>query len=275
METFIDASNRHTLKAMANLELGEIEPIAFLENNFSYGNAQHNHYGIAFVARIRNKDPMKDLRATIHSRGHFIPYDDDSVALSLAHNDAVMRLARDYLKNLDIDAAPEFEIEENLKYKNRYIFHNNLIKPLFNFFGRFHFHDSLQDLRERTSHVMFEANPRKILDVACGENTDAIQFAKRPGVDLVVGNDVSWSQIQLMSEGFTSEKFRNISSFILFTNHDARRLPFADSFFDSVICKNVLHHMDDLGSVKNLINEVVRVQYLRQLDGVDGMVHPP
>ncbi|MBI2578932.1 MAG: class I SAM-dependent methyltransferase [Candidatus Aenigmarchaeota archaeon] len=258
-ETFIDAANRHASKTIRNLQLGEVEPIAFLENRFRYEGREHFHRGIAFVGRIRNMDPQQDLKAAVHSRGHLVPCEDTSVPVGLLHNKTVVELARSYVRSLDLDSVPEFEVEENIKYGSRYAFHDAVVKPLFRSLGRFHFQHSIQDLEAKILEITQACKHDTILDVACGENTAVLRFTQLPGVRLVVGNDVSWSQIKLMSERFSSPTFRNISSFILFTNHDARRLPFGDNHFDFVLCKNVLHHMENVRAVKTLINEVIRV----------------
>jgi ubiquinone/menaquinone biosynthesis C-methylase UbiE len=259
METFIDAANRHAAKTITNLALGEIEPIAFLTNSFIYKSQTHTHHGIAFAARIRNPDPMSDLRAATNSRGHFVPYDDPSVSFSLTHNAAVMDLVRSYLSRVNLTSIPEEEIQENLKYQSRYVFHDATIKPLFKLFGRLHFQHSIQELEQKMTEMLLAEDHERILDVACGESSSVVGLGRLPGVNLVVGNDVSWSQVQLMNQRFTSDQFRDLKSALLFTNHDARHLPFADGYFDFVICKNVLHHMPDYESAASLIQEVVRV----------------
>ena len=57
----------------------------------------------------------------------------------------------------------------------------------------------------------------------------------------------------------STDEMKNTSSFLLFTNNDARALPFGNRYFDFVICKNVLHHMPNLESVNRLVGETVRV----------------
>jgi ubiquinone/menaquinone biosynthesis C-methylase UbiE len=99
---------------------------------------------------------------------------------------------------------------------------------------------------------------RRMLDVACGENTTVFDLAQCPTTDLVVGNDVSWSQVRLMTQR-VQEKVQNSSAFALFTNHDARRLPFRDGTFDFALCKNVLHHMETYSDLKRLLSELLRV----------------
>jgi ubiquinone/menaquinone biosynthesis C-methylase UbiE len=261
METFIDAACRLALHSVAKLQLGEIEPVAFLKNHFTFGDQEWYHHGIAFAARIRNPDPEGIVRDTIHSRAQLIPHDDTDVPFGLLHNAAVAQLVRRRLDETDFGDVPEFEVAENLKYKGRYKFHNLVVKPCFRWFGRgcFLFPYSVRQCDEKILSILRSGEHGKILDVACGENRAVVDLAKIPGVNLAVGNDVSWSQIQLMAERHDGEDMRNRESLVLFTNHDARRLPFGDQSFDFVLCKNVLHHMKDIDSVRRLIDEVVRV----------------
>lgn len=256
-ETFIEAANRHASRSISHIELGEIEPIAFLKNRFSFEDRKCVHEGIAFIGRIRNSDPYTDLKNTTHTRAYFVNY-DSKINSTLTHNEGVLNLAYQYLLHLNVDDAPEEEVSENLKYKNNYIFHNRVTKKIFKAFGHL-YKNSISDLYDKIDEIIINSNSKKVLDVACGENAEIINIAKMPGIDLVVGNDVSWSQIQLMNNSYTEEIINDLNSFLFFSNHDARKFPFSDNYFDVVICKNVLHHMDSLDSVNKLISESIRI----------------
>lgn len=258
-ETFIDSAARHARNYMDNLELGEIEPIAFLSNTFSYQDDVHQHLGIAFAARIRNIEPEQDLQTAVHDKGFLIPYDNLETQFSLTHNESVVDVARQYLLKRDLTSTAEFEIAENIKYRNRYILHEKIFKPLIKFLGSYSFQYSLQELQTRIMQIAVQDKHQTFLDVACGENRTVFDVVQLDKAELVVGNDVSWSQVQLLSDRLDITDFRNIESFLLFTNHDARYMPFTDRFFDFVLCKNVLHHMADVESVTQLLNEIVRV----------------
>jgi ubiquinone/menaquinone biosynthesis C-methylase UbiE len=261
METFIEAAGRLASHAVPGIQLGEMEPVAFLRNHFTFRDQECFHHGIAFVARVRNEDPEGKLREALHSRAQLVPHDDDSVPFGLLHNAEVARLARQRLDGLDFADIPEPEVAENLRYRRRYQFHNRIVKPMFRAFGRggWIFPYSLKQFDAKILSILRSGECGRVLDVACGENRAVMDLARIPGVSLAVGNDVSWSQIQLMAEGWGEEHLRNRDSLVLFTNHDARRLPFSDRSFDFVLCKNVLHHMPGLDSVRRLIDEVVRV----------------
>lgn len=259
-ESFIDAANRHASRAMHGVLLGEIEPIAFLTNTFEYGDARHVHEGIAFVARVRNADPYRDLSAARYSRGYFVPLADESITFSLSHNDAVVRLAREYVQRIDFKGLAELEISENLKYRTRYALNDRIVKKVFRYASRLPiFEDSIEGLYRRTDDAILAGSHSKILDVACGDNDGVFSFGELEGVELVVRNDVSWSQIELMRARFPSHRLRNRKSFVLLTNHDARHMPFGDSVFDVAYCKNTLHHMEDHYSAIQLLAELRRV----------------
>jgi ubiquinone/menaquinone biosynthesis C-methylase UbiE len=103
------------------------------------------------------------------------------------------------------------------------------------------------------------ANNGAFLDIACGDNELVLGVAQTDEFSLVVGNDVSWSQIQLLAQRPENAALRDHAALTLFTNHDARHLPFADTRFSVGFAKNVLHHMDGLPSVRALVDELIRV----------------
>jgi ubiquinone/menaquinone biosynthesis C-methylase UbiE len=256
-ETFIAACVRHASKTMQNIQLGEIEPVAFLENKFCYNNEIAIHKGIAFVGRIRNIDPFADLKKSKYTRGHLFHYGNTAVKMSLDPNQNAFEEALKHISKIEFDDSVEHEISENIRYKKRYIFHEKFVKRLLNVLSHI-YKISIHDLYDKINKIILENNCKKYLDIACGENTAVFQIAKMQNMNLVIGNDVSWGQIDLI-DNLKKEINENEASFILFTNHDARRLPFIDSYFDIVMCKNVLHHMNNLNSVEKLINEVIRV----------------
>ncbi len=258
-ETFIACCKRLVSKNIEEVELGELEPLARITNTFTFEDRVCVHKGIAFTGRIRNSDPHKAIKKTLNSRGKLIPYHETTTLSRLSHNDEVLNLAKKYLKNHNLDKVPESEISENFKYRGRYVFHNKITKRIFRGFGRFLFKYSINDLDNKIKELIFSCEPKTIIDVACGENTAVIDFAKCKGVELVVGNDVSWSQLEFLNQSITADDSRGTQSFLLFTNHDARRLPFKNKYFDIAICKNVLHHMEDLDSLRKLMEEMLRV----------------
>ena len=93
-ETFLGAVIRHASRVLENIQLGEIEPIAFLENCFTYEGQTHTHLGVAFDARVRNPGIGSAIQKTIFSRGHLLRLDQTGTRFELTHNAQVMEIAR-------------------------------------------------------------------------------------------------------------------------------------------------------------------------------------
>jgi ubiquinone/menaquinone biosynthesis C-methylase UbiE len=259
-ESFVDAAGRHAQKSIQGLEIGEVEPVAFFENTFKFDDQVHVHLGIGFVGRVRNTDLAARLRSVVGSRAHLIDSNNPLPPFSLTHNKAMAESAATYVKALDASSSPEIEVAENLRYRRRYEFHDRFVKPLFYKAGNHLFEHSLDDLNSQIHQgVTKYANNGAFLDVACGDNSLVLDLAKSEAFSLLVGNDVSWSQVQLLSSRKKVADLRDRSAFTLFTNHDARHLPFPSAKFDVGFCKNVLHHMDSLQSVRALLDELIRV----------------
>ena len=69
-------------------------------------------------------------------------------------------------------------------------------------------------------------------------------------MNLVVGNDISWSQIELLNDKYQE---------VIFTNHNAASLPFINKVFDVAYCSNTLHHMPNKKTLINLLNSMERI----------------
>jgi ubiquinone/menaquinone biosynthesis C-methylase UbiE len=258
-ENFVGACQRHISKFFEGVILGEIEPVAFLKNRFKYGDEIHEHRGVAFIARVRNENQQSVLDQMPHSRGHFVSIHTQQLDLAYMDHQKILGHAIEKIKSANAYSNQELEVLTNARYRYRYKFHDVFIKPTVRFLSNFFYRYSIQDLENTIKELVLSTEPQSVLDVACGDNLSIVRFSTVDDVPLVVGNDISWSQIELMSGRLEPDRFRNTRSFTLFTNHDARRLPFRDQAFDFVICKNVLHHMPDQESVMGLLAEVQRV----------------
>lgn len=62
-------------------------------------------------------------------------------------------------------------------------------------------------------------------------------------MSLIVGNDISWSQIQFLNSKFDD---------VIFTNHNAAALPFKEDSFEIAYCSNTLHHMPNKITLVNM-----------------------
>ena len=69
-------------------------------------------------------------------------------------------------------------------------------------------------------------------------------------MNLVVGNDISWSQIESLNNKYQE---------VIFTNHNAVSLPFIDKAFDVAYCSNTLHHMPNKKTLINLLKSMEKV----------------
>ena len=89
-----------------------------------------------------------------------------------------------------------------------------------------------------------------IIDVSCGEDKFIFNLSRELEMNLVVGNDISWSQIELLNDKYQE---------VIFTNHNAASLPFINKVFDVAYCSNTLHHMPNKKTLINLLNSMERI----------------
>jgi len=217
--------------------LGEIEPIARIYNIFRYNKKTYIHYGIAFIARLRNRSIAKlnDMA------GSFVyPSPREIEKINRYANKEVVRVAIKRIKKFST-LFPEKEIAINEKYKFRYLIHNNIIKK---FLLTSHFKKKKKIVSLITSMI---GNAENFLDVSCGDSDLILDVAKLKNINYLVGNDISWSQIKTINKNNRK---------VLFTNHNAEYLPFRDNAFDVAYCGNTLHHMPEKQNLINLLNSI-------------------
>ncbi len=89
--------------------------------------------------------------------------------------------------------------------------------------------------REVTVSWLAEVGPHmRVLDVGCGEGHISECIRRLPGVELVCALDRSLTAVT---------KGQKLFSEIEFSVCDANSLPFADSYFDAVVCNNLWEHV--------------------------------
>src|SRR5687768_5471899 len=72
-----------------------------------------------------------------------------SISLSnVFYNAKVLKIAKNYIESVQSISSPEFEIQQNKKYKKRHIFHNLTVKSVFAFLCRM----TKQELQDLSSH---------------------------------------------------------------------------------------------------------------------------
>ena len=242
---------------LPEIKLSDIEPFMFLKNKFHYKGKTTIHEGIAFTGRIRSNRPNELIKRGTGLRAHFVPCDIEINNISTSHNQKVFSEACKYIRKKPYGKHPFYEREINLneKYQNRYIFHDRVIKKIFSVLSEVFGNYSISDFKKMEEELILNQNPKSFIDVACGENDLCERIAFKSNIDIIVGNDISFSQIDILIKRGAINQFNSV----IYTNHDALNMPFMDNQFDIAICKNVLHHMPDYPSIKKIIAETVRI----------------
>lgn len=229
------ATRRIAKKVHDDIIIGEIEPIALVTNIFKYGEEEHINTGIVSMARVRNFDEIK--KSLIAGDFLFVSKQELHKINKYANN-KVVQLALKRIKRFSLN-FPEHEIKTNEKYKLRYAFHNTIVK-------RFLLTSKIKK-KEAFNQLIFDKiwSINSFIDVSCGDNIFLNTLIhKVPEVELVVGNDISRSQIDLIKK--ENQK-------IIYTNHNAVYLPFKEKTFDIAYCANTLHHMTSKKDMQNLL----------------------
>lgn len=223
-----------------SLSIGEVEPVTLVYNHFKSNLDTHTHRGIGFIARIRS---VKDLKRMTQN-GRFLMLTDESAEnISSYSNKHVARECQKRISQKKM-AIQENEIATNELYKNRYVFHDRIVK-------KYILTEKLKrkrEFQEKILECIGEAST--VLDASCGDNNLIRKISQKTETQYVIGNDISWSQILLT---------KNSASNLLFTNHDATSLPFKDQAFDVCFCSNTLHHMPFPQHLKGILESIFRV----------------
>jgi ubiquinone/menaquinone biosynthesis C-methylase UbiE len=93
---------------------------------------------------------------------------------------------------------------------------------------------------------------RRILDLACGTGRHTLYLAQR-GFELYA-TDMAGTALEMAREKAEKLGLYNIH----FQEHDMRSIPFADNYFDAVICTLAIHH-GTAEQIQKTIDEVYRV----------------
>lgn len=239
-ETVRDATKRIICQEIGITEIDELEPIALSKNTFSYEEETTEHFGLVIMARI-NSESKCDYGKSFYKL-------DETVlkCVNQFSDKKILQLFINRFSNIVLDNSNNFqndEIETNRKYHLRYKFHNEVIKK--------YFLTSKMKNKEQLNEMMSEKTRgcSKFLDVSCGDNSLLFDLKYDEKFEFIVANDISWSQIELISS----------KNNVFFTNHNAITFPFKNDAFDFVYCSNTLHHMPNKKSMNSLLDSLLRV----------------
>jgi predicted adenylyl cyclase CyaB len=222
------------------MSLGEIEPIAFVKNRFHHNGKIFEHLGIAFSARLRNQSSVNVKNLL----GRFVNIDDKELeSINRYANREVARLCNKRIEGFETE-FPENEISTNEKYRFRYLVHDKIVK-------KFLLTPKLKRKEQLISKIREKnGSAQSLLDVSCGDSDLIYRLGASCNFDYIVGNDVSWGQINTK---------HGLGTNIIFTNHNASYLPFKDDAFDVLYCGNTLHHMASRQDLEMLFSSCLRV----------------
>lgn len=239
-ESVRQAVERITYKEIGKEIIREIEPIAISKNIFSCKQEMIEHVGLAIIARVD-----LNLKNKFEKNFHFV---NESILLSVNHfsDKKILKIFIKRFSNMVLYNSNEFqdeEIEVNSKYHLRYKFHNSIVKKYFLTSKRKKQKDLINIMSQKTIGCS------KFLDASCGDNSLLFSLRYDEHFKYIVANDISWSQIELISK----------QKDVFFTNHNAITFPFKENVFDFVYCSNTLHHMPNVESLNNLLCSLLRV----------------
>ena len=228
-------------KFIPDIEIGELEPVAVIQNIFKYENEVVKHIGLGFMARSRNIN-NSNLESRPEVQGQFVS--DPGKGLFRYANQKIYEFVMNTLKAQPYKGA-EGEILSAEEHAWRQRFHKITVSKLFK-------RSTTNRIRKKLLEIMGPIRGLAFLDASCGENefvyTVADQDAK-----LVVANDVSWPTIRFLIKQSKGKIYHNI----IFTNHSITALPFS-KIFDFVLCKNTLHHMENPDEFHAIIRNLVK-----------------
>ena len=217
-ESIEEAVNRIVLKE-TGLTIDKLQPIAIVNNNFEWENRIISHFGIAFLAMIRDKIKPQPRNVEIiytETIPEYMAYQDKEV----------LKIAKEIVENKLYEPSYE-EIESSKKFYLFYCFNKYCVKPIL---GKF-----ASNKIQKTIIKLISNRPKSIIDVSCGDDDFIFQLERIYNPEICLANDISWKIISLLRK-------KNKKSRIIFTNHNVLCLPFKYKF-DLAIFKNTLHHI--------------------------------
>lgn len=112
-----------------------------------------------------------------------------------------------------------------------------------------------QDRVRRDALKLCRDTKGKLLEVGCGEGLFLTKLTLVSKDMEIYGID-NWPEI--LKKGDKRIKAKGIKN-VRLSLADAISLPFKDSYFDTVVCINVIFNLESLNIVKKVLNEIARV----------------
>ena len=245
-ETIQDAVSRILDRDIPNVNVSELLPIVNVEKHYTYNGKKRIHKGIVIMGRVRYPS-ASEIRKNEDIKGRFVRFEDKNETDRLnPYDNEILQIGTEVyskIKDYQLDSIDdEINFTENIS-RAAVLFHNNLVRPIF---GK----SSSKIIKENI--LSYVNTDLSILDVACGDDNFIFELAKKSN-KVCIGNDIVWNSIKKTA----SLKPANLHN-LLFTNHDARHLPFKFKF-DLTICKNLVHHMQSKEDLEDLFNSIKSV----------------
>ena len=118
-ETINHALNRIAQNINRNIIIGDVEPVTLIENVFNYGEDKFVHYGMDFIARIRNKYVIDNKKLI----GDFIEITDEEFSyINRLASKKVVEIFKDRFDDImkkTGNCFQDVEVSTNEEYKNR------------------------------------------------------------------------------------------------------------------------------------------------------------
>lgn len=239
-ETILDSVRRIVGGIKESISINEVEPLALVKNYFVHKEKPVIHTGIVMMVRVN----IKDLDS-ISKR--FFEINERIISnVNVFSNKRILQCYVRRFNDIITQNNGEFqdeEIEVNKNYKMRYKFHNLVMKRLV-LTPRLKKSEQLKEIMKKKTK-----NCSNLIDISCGDNSLLFSLLENKEIKYMVANDISWSQIELISK----------KSKVIFTNHNAITFPFRENAFDFVYCSNTLHHIPNEENLRNLLESLFRV----------------
>lgn len=250
-ENIHDTIDRISKRLHPEINIRDVHPMCFIDNTFCHKSHAHTLSWMVFTAKISNSTIIENIW-----QGGLFPLHDEFIEWvhKYGNKDILTYFLHNKLWQVcytnRIDWQDE-EIEINEKMKYRYMIHRAWGKPILKLLWC----NKNEYIKKRILEKC--GDNKKIIDVSCWDD-NLVNILGDNENNIVIANDISWSQISLLWNNHNN---------VLFTNHNASQLPFKNKVFDVAICKNTLHHMPHrshllslLTSMKHIAKKIIIVE---------------